>query len=1129
LYNPDEELISNEESAELRNAVDADIQRDRETAKRLLTHWSSDTFDDVDGNLKDRKFDRNRVRVMSALEEHASDSDGTVDKVKYLNRSISALLDYNDKTASTQSSPRAGGSSSQRSPLSPASLAQKLSKLKTTDGSSDSDELDRKKERKIRRNNMVSSAPVTPTSRHKQKGDNVSEGGSTTDDELNQVEKYRSSRSSKPAKRLSFHATPRSNKARRSFMGDLVSTEDSQVNYSGGSNVAPVSPSGNDFSTWNDFKSSDSFLTSSTSGKNGQGPVIESESCVGSGVGSQIGKDHNIIVNAHQFDMDGGASVIGEGKHRIVDGQGWNKAGGPNHHEELSAQARERLAESYDSDNVNFDKSSASNDTMDDRDIYSSALNDREGHRNSNRRSRVRKPKVKPHYLFETLKLPQAVDVAGNLASAVSQSMAATATLTAKSPNGRPSSNGKMTPAGPSGLQSPFGAFAILPDVLKSFTASSSQVNSHKKSDFKRELGNPFGRKKEKPKGMARFKFFTAKIGGNESNCSSAESAEETEHETVGDLEAFDDGEDGYYDIVYDQNNRQSPSGPSIVAEDFRDNESVAETIDSDPLVDQDGVSYYEEDDRSSHSSNSTSEDESDDSFDSLDPRNQGPSALRVTSAGRSGKANGVDGNNGLTWRTYWANFRARKYNFLSLDEEEEDRQIDNEIDNFIVPDELGSLHLQGKTATSGYVFIEDIQKSKAAHDMPTISPLQLNHKHHSQYPAMVTDPVPHISDPRPAGFKLKRSMSDMDGLIESSPRPHHAVRDNGSAESAAAIENALDFLTVEKIDSDLSDTEDYTEEAKLYLAENILPFILNHVPFHVLSVPSGGLAAVTRKSPLPHQHSSVGSLLNIVVAGKRATPAVRGLDLTTELNLESLSKSRSFDNARAYPLQSDQALRSAFDEPENSSPAVPLSPVSVNEFKVMLLSGDLRSVKKVIDEARVRVSKAEATDMLLQCVENVDSISEPLELFMLLVDNLGADPNARDGLGNSPLHSLFSKPILGRFLITRGGDILAKDSAGDSVLQLCLEYGYDWIVPAVASAGREHAILEDPQRAHEYALCLLSLGGYGIKVKEFIEDGLVTISAEEALDIMDKVQGNYENLKDPVETFELLESLILE
>jgi hypothetical protein len=29
------------------------------------------------------------------------------------------------------------------------------------------------------------------------------------------------------------------------------------------------------------------------------------------------------------------------------------------------------------------------------------------------------------------------------------------------------------------------------------------------------------------------------------------------------------------------------------------------------------------------------------------------------------------------------------------------------------------------------------------------------------------------------------------------------------------------------------------------------------------------------------------------------------------------------------------------------------------------------------------------------------------------------------------------------------GGDILAKDPNGDSALSMCLEYEYDWIVPA--------------------------------------------------------------------------------
>ena len=43
---------------------------------------------------------------------------------------------------------------------------------------------------------------------------------------------------------------------------------------------------------------------------------------------------------------------------------------------------------------------------------------------------------------------------------------------------------------------------------------------------------------------------------------------------------------------------------------------------------------------------------------------------------------------------------------------------------------------------------------------------------------------------------------------------------------------------------------------------------------------------------------------------------------------------------------------------------------------------------------------------------------------------------------------------VQGRFLLSRGSDVLAKDVRGESVLSLCAEYGYDWVR---SGCGREH------------------------------------------------------------------------
>ena len=59
-----------------------------------------------------------------------------------------------------------------------------------------------------------------------------------------------------------------------------------------------------------------------------------------------------------------------------------------------------------------------------------------------------------------------------------------------------------------------------------------------------------------------------------------------------------------------------------------------------------------------------------------------------------------------------------------------------------------------------------------------------------------------------------------------------------------------------------------------------------------------------------------------------------------------------------------------------------------------------------------------------------------------MLVDEGGADVNVRDENSSTPLHFLFSTPLMGRFLVSRGSDVMLSDNQGDSPLSLCLEFG---------------------------------------------------------------------------------------
>lgn len=213
---------------------------------------------------------------------------------------------------------------------------------------------------------------------------------------------------------------------------------------------------------------------------------------------------------------------------------------------------------------------------------------------------------------------------------------------------------------------------------------------------------------------------------------------------------------------------------------------------------------------------------------------------------------------------------------------------------------------------------------------------------------------------------------------------------------------------------------------------------------------------------------------------------------------------------------------------PEEHS-LTPSIPLTEEEAEELILYGEARLAWEALDAGTLLVNEAMATSLLQRSAADPESITEPLEKMLLLVDHLGADVNGKDENSMTPLHSLFSRPSLGRFILSRGGDVLAKDDNGDSVLAMCAEYGYNWIMPAFMSMHtREAQLLEDPLRAHEYAVILVSLYGYGVRAKEIIDEGLAKISPDEALEIMDTCKGKYENMKEPIETFELLQQLIL-
>ena len=164
---------------------------------------------------------------------------------------------------------------------------------------------------------------------------------------------------------------------------------------------------------------------------------------------------------------------------------------------------------------------------------------------------------------------------------------------------------------------------------------------------------------------------------------------------------------------------------------------------------------------------------------------------------------------------------------------------------------------------------------------------------------------------------------------------------------------------------------------------------------------------------------------------------------------------------------------------------------------------------------------------LLLKCSDDPDSLHEPLDTITLLVDDLNADVNSTDATGRSPILSLFTDPILGRFILSRGGDILLCDKTGSCALSLSMEYGIDWLLEAFESTGLESALLLSNNliKIKVYTSCLI-VGGYALKAAEIINDKEIMYTATEANDLKSICADNTDNMQDVNTTYELLTKL---
>ena len=196
----------------------------------------------------------------------------------------------------------------------------------------------------------------------------------------------------------------------------------------------------------------------------------------------------------------------------------------------------------------------------------------------------------------------------------------------------------------------------------------------------------------------------------------------------------------------------------------------------------------------------------------------------------------------------------------------------------------------------------------------------------------------------------------------------------------------------------------------------------------------------------------------------------------------------------------------------------------------------NIEKIKKKTENREIYYSHADVDQLLLEYCAMAEQLTEPLEIIMLLVDYFHADVNCRTSDEfMTPLHYFFNKPLLGRFILLRGGDLFAENKYGETPLQICFDYDYDsWLVPALETTGCESALLQDfdrSDRCNQYIKILLKNGKYLDKIKILLDKGDISISADWAKEIQEEMcneQVYAQMMANNLETYEFLESLAM-
>jgi len=211
---------------------------------------------------------------------------------------------------------------------------------------------------------------------------------------------------------------------------------------------------------------------------------------------------------------------------------------------------------------------------------------------------------------------------------------------------------------------------------------------------------------------------------------------------------------------------------------------------------------------------------------------------------------------------------------------------------------------------------------------------------------------------------------------------------------------------------------------------------------------------------------------------------------------------------------------------------------VDKDQFRAYVLQGDAANARLILrnysttNRNNLLVDANEATDLMIQLFSTRSQhLNE--DIVKLLVDGLNANVNGMELLsGRRPLHYTIdlNHAEIGSYLIARGADVFAQDNTGSCPLVMSLNNHLTWLLQAYEDSGMQSKLLtsnnnNSTQMIADYTTYLV-LAGYSKHVSSLLKAGLITITSEEATALLTSCHGNFENMLEPIDMFELLESL---